>query len=83
MSIASNCQEGRINVPKKGETLVSITVSHKERDQVNELAESRGFRFTSDYLRHLIESDAKAHGKSIRFKVDRGGYRGRDTGDES
>lgn len=59
-------------------SVISINMSPGERDQVHALARKRGFRITSDYLRHLIEEDAKAHGDEMKFTVDRGGYRGGD-----
>ncbi len=64
-------------MPPKGYTSLSVNVSPKELEAVNELAHDRGFDITSDYVRHLIEEDAKAHGKAVKFAVKRGGYRER------
>lgn len=69
-------------MPAKKYTVLMINVSPEERDQVHALARQRGYKITSDYLRMLIETDAKAHGAEIKFDVDRGGYRERDADDE-
>ena len=63
-------------MPDKRYTIISVNVSTDERETVNQLAKDRGYKFTSDYLRALIEADAAAHGVNFKFDVDRGGYRG-------
>lgn len=65
-------------MPPKKYAVITINVSPEERDRVHELAQQRGYKITSDYLRMLIEEDAAAHGVELKFEVDRGGYRGRD-----
>lgn len=64
-------------MPPKGYTSLSVNMLPEELKAVNELARARGFKITSDYLRHLIAEDAKNHGHNIDFDVDRGGYRPR------
>ena len=64
-------------MPPNGYVQVGINVSPEEREQVNAIAKQRGFAFTSDYIRALIEADTKAHGIDFQFDVDRGGYRGK------
>lgn len=61
-------------MPKDYKT-IPLNVSEKERDRVHALARARGFAITSDYIRSLIEADAKAQGEDFKFEVNRGGYR--------
>lgn len=61
----------------KKTTMIAVSVYDHERESVNEMARRRGFKITSDYLRSLIEADAKAHGEEFHFEVNRGGYRER------
>jgi hypothetical protein len=56
---------------------LSLNVSPEERKQVHALARNRGYKITSDYLRWLIETDAKAQDIDFAFTLDRGGYRTR------
>lgn len=55
--------------------MVGIKVSEEARAALTDLARERGYKFVSDYVRALLEADAKAHGKDIDLSVDRGGYR--------
>lgn len=65
-----------------GKAAIRIVVTEAERDQVAALAKQRGYGFTSDYIRALIEADAQAHGETFSFEVDRGGYRERKENTE-
>lgn len=62
-------------MPKNYATIV-LNVSPDERDQIHDLAHKRGYKITSDYVRSLIEADAKAAGDNLKFDVNRGGFRG-------
>ncbi len=59
----------------EGYKTIIINLSDAEREHVHTLARNRGFKITSDYLRSLIEADAKAQGDGFKFEVNRGGYR--------
>lgn len=59
----------------KDYVILGINVSPEERAEVHRLAKERGYKITSDYLRYLIEQDAKANGVEIKFDVNRGGDR--------
>jgi hypothetical protein len=64
-------------VKNSGKAAIRIVVTEGERDEVARLAKQRGYGFTSDYIRALIEADSNAHGSPVKFEVDRGGYRER------
>lgn len=51
--------------------ILGINASSEEVVKVHHVAKQKGYKFTSDYIRELIESDA---GEKI-FDVDRGGNR--------
>ena len=51
--------------------IVGINASPEEVVKVHHVAKKKGYKFTSDYIRYLIENDA---GEKI-FDVDRGGNR--------
>lgn len=62
-------------MPKNYATIV-LNMSANEREQIHDLARKHGFKITSDYVRSLIEADAKAVGGNFKFEVNRGGFRG-------
>jgi hypothetical protein len=68
---------------KAGRSALSVPMTDDELDQVHKLAKNRGYKVTADYIRNLIEMDAKGQGQSFKFKVDRGGYRGGDKKEEA
>ncbi|MBZ0293567.1 MAG: hypothetical protein K8L99_13450 [Anaerolineae bacterium] len=59
--------------PKK--SFFGFNVTHEEREKIHQLAQKRGFKITSDYLRHLLIQDAEAQGETLIFELDRGGDR--------
>ena len=60
---------------EKDYVILGINVSVDERERVHEIARSRGYKITSDYIRALIEADAQVHGDNFKFDIDRGGNR--------
>jgi acetolactate synthase regulatory subunit len=62
---------------------LTISMNRDERETVNRTARRRGFNVVADYVRALIEKDAKAHGEDFTFEVDRGGWRGGERGKDS
>lgn len=61
---------------KEGRRNLSIPMTDGDIKRVHEIARSRGFKITADYVRTLIMLDAQQHGEKIDFEVNRGGYRG-------
>jgi hypothetical protein len=67
-------------MPTQPRTLVAVNITREQHEQVKALAKAQGFRYVSDYLRHLLEQDAKAHGVVMPLKVRRVRPRGDDQG---
>lgn len=76
MSLKSSSKK-TASPPKVEGPRIIIRMSEKQRDELHALARLRKFPITSDYIRKLIEADAKLAGVKIDLSVDRGGYRGR------
>jgi hypothetical protein len=57
---------------RQGSTLIGFNVTREQHDQIRALARAQGFRFVSDYLRYVLEQDAKAHGVVLQLKLRRG-----------
>lgn len=71
-------------MPRKlGQTALTIPMSKAELDLVHRIARKRKVKITSDYVRQLIEADAKKVGVDLTFEVDRGGYRERSTDNDA
>jgi hypothetical protein len=71
-----------MTVSRQGKMLIGIIVSLQERHQISKLAKARGFKFTSDYLRHLIETDGQASGMPLTLTLAEEGNRPRATEQE-
>lgn len=67
---------------KNGNRGLNVTLPPDQLQQVHSLARLRGFKITSDYIRSLIETDARLAGVALMLPVDRGGYRGADLPSE-
>jgi Arc/MetJ-type ribon-helix-helix transcriptional regulator len=49
---------------------LGIRITPKQRDQIQELAQRQGYEDLDDYLRALIEADAKMHGEALALDDD-------------
>ncbi|MBZ0285142.1 MAG: hypothetical protein K8L97_30695 [Anaerolineae bacterium] len=49
---------------------VGIHISSEKRQQLETLAQRQGYDALDDYLRALIEANAKAHGESLNLEDD-------------
>jgi hypothetical protein len=49
---------------------LTIDVTPKARQQIEELARRRGYAALQDYLLALIESDAQAHGEIVNLDAE-------------
>jgi hypothetical protein len=47
--------------------LIEIEVTPEQRKRIEALAQQLGFETPVDYVRSLIETDAKAHGQDLDF----------------
>ena len=50
--------------------LIKIEVTQEQQQQIELLAQQRGFETSVAYVRSLIESDAKAHGQELVLDDD-------------
>ena len=50
--------------------LIEIEVTPEQRQQIELLAQQLGFETPVDYVRSLIETDAKAHGQDLILDDD-------------
>lgn len=50
--------------------LVDIKVKPETRQQIEDIAQRRGYATTDEYVRALIESDAEAHGETLDLEDD-------------
>jgi hypothetical protein len=50
--------------------LLGIEITPEKRQQIEDMAHRRGYDAPDDYLRALIEADAKAHGETLTLDDD-------------
>jgi hypothetical protein len=71
----------------QGENTVRLVIymSREAAGRVNDVAKSRGFKSTADYVRDTIASDFQAHGDDLDFDLATWGRYSSDTspGDEA
>jgi hypothetical protein len=56
---------------KQRRTVLAINITCEQHDHIRALATARGFPYVSDYMLHLLEQDAKAHGVVMPSKERR------------
>ena len=49
---------------------LSIRITPKQLEQIQELAKRQGYNDLNEYLRALIEADAKMHGEALELDDD-------------
>lgn len=71
-----------MNKEKRNER-IAFDVYRQEKWKLEALREDAGYTYLTDYIRALIENDAKQRGKTFKFNVNRGGYRERKSDQSS
>lgn len=56
--------------------VIQIEVTPEQRQQLEELAQQLGFETPVDYVRSLIETDARAHGQALVLDESEGPLQG-------
>jgi hypothetical protein len=56
-------------MPKQRRTLLALNITREQYNQIHALATAQGFRYVSDYVRYVLEQDARAHGVAVSLKA--------------
>jgi Arc/MetJ-type ribon-helix-helix transcriptional regulator len=55
-------------MPKQARRNICVNMTRTQHEDVHALAQAQGFLSISDYVRSLLERDARAHGKTLKLK---------------